>query len=399
MVSGKKLVNINPGKGQIEDDDGFGFTFCKKCGSLSHDQLPAEHPRPYAIPFNDLHYCGIPDTEEGQTAINSFREARTQNCNHNSDPQHSAISDNGNLYRRLVLGRIFTTDVLVFRIPWNTDDFVDMDPSHGNTNTSQIAALSLLRSILESIAGDTSLGLNISDSDIDGDIRRYRDIDEEGWELYIFERSDGGIGLLQALFEILEKKCPEFDIENPYVFPIIGRALKRLSGQRCTTQVPSSDGTYITVRERPCKHICSGCLLDYSTQYMEKDLDRTSGFHFLLYALYGDDFQEYLHTTMSDDHRNLHALIKRLPGGDSVTLKYGDSEIGRLDEGVKADIDLRSVSYVDLNEQKFLVSSPLLSDLNENSFSRDMLLNNPEMILNSLQQLGVVKPPEYQDEL
>ena len=34
MVTGKSLVNINPGKGQIEEEEGFGFAFCKKCGKL-----------------------------------------------------------------------------------------------------------------------------------------------------------------------------------------------------------------------------------------------------------------------------------------------------------------------------------------------------------------------------
>ena len=400
MVSGKKLVNINPGKGQIEEDDGFGFTFCKKCGGLSHDDLPSEHSRPYAIPSQDVKFCGLPDTEEGTVARNLFRERRVAKCNPNSDPKHTGIEDGGELFRRLVLGRAFVTDVLVFRIPWDTDDFVDIDPGQGNTNTAQISALSLLRSFLEGITGDTSLGLNISDSDIDGDIRRYRLEEEEGWELYIFERSDGGIGLLQALFEMLKSRHHEFDINDPYSFPILGRALERLSGQKCTTQVPEGDGTYVTVRERPCKHICSGCLLDYSTQYMEKDLDRTSGFHFLLYALYGrDNFENFLGTTMSDDHRNLHSLIQRLPGGENAILTFGDEQIGRLNEGVVADIDLRAVSHMVLNEQNYTVSSPLLSELDDYSFSRDALLNNPEQILTSLQQLGAVHVPDDEDEL
>lgn len=400
MVSGKTLVNINPGKGQIEEEDGFGFTFCKKCGSLSHDDLPSEHSRPYAIPFQDLNYCGLPnDTEDGRTAIRSFQDRRIAKCDHNSDPSHTAIVDSGDLHRRLVLGRTFVTDVLVFRIPWDTDDFVSMDPAKGSTNTSQISALTLLRSLLEGVTGDTSLGLNISESDIDGDIRRYRHEGEEGWELYIFERSDGGIGLLQALFQMLRSRHHEFDLNNPQDFPVIGRALNRLSGLNCTTQVPGADGKYTTVRERPCKHICSGCLLDYSTQYMEKDLDRTSGYHFLLYALYGDDFQEHLGTTMSDDQKNLHSLIQRLEGGEIAEIIYGGDVIGRLAEVVEVDIDLRSVSCVELDGIQYTVSSPLLSELEDTSFSRDVLLNNPEQILISLQQSGAVNPPEEIDEL
>lgn len=400
MVSGKTLVNINPGKGQIEEEDGFGFTFCKKCGSLSHDDLPSEHSRPYAIPSQDLNYCGIPnDTEEGRTAIRSFQDRRIAKCDHNSDPSYTAIIDGGELHRRLVLGRTFVTDVLVFRIPWDTDDFVSMDPSYGSTNTSQISALTLLRALLAGVTGDDSLGLNISESDIDGDIRRYRHEDEEGWELYIFERSDGGIGLLQSLFQMLRSRHHEFDLDKPHDFPVIGRALNRLSGLNCTTQIPDADGKYTTVRERPCKHICSGCLLDYSTQYMEKDLDRTSGYHFLLYALYGEDFQEHLGTTMSDDQKNLHSLIQRLEGGEIAEIVYGGDDIGRLPAGVEVDIDLRSVSCVDLRGIQYTVSSPLLSVLEDTSFSRDVLLNNPEQILTTLQQSGAVNPPEEIDEL
>jgi len=391
LMTKKKLININPGKGEIEEDDGFGFTFCKKCGALNHDDLPSEHQRPYAIPFLDFTYCGITGNgDEKLRARKYFDEKRTKKCTHNSNQEDTTIIDGGNLYRRIVLGRTFETDVLVFRVPWNTDDFVDMDPLQGNTNTAQISALTLLRSLLEGITGDTSMGLNISESDIDGDIRRYRKDDEEGWELYVFERSDGGIGLLKALFNTLQRKHHEFDIENPHDFPIIGRALDRLSGKNCTTQVPGEDGNYFTVRERPCKHICSGCLLDYSTQYMEKNLDRTSGYHFLLYALYGEYFQDRLGSTMSDDHRNLHSLIGGTPGGEEVRIVYGNKEIGHLDDGIKDNIDLRSIASVILGDEYYSVCSPLLSEVNDNSFSRDDLLNNPQKIIKSLQNSGVV---------
>ena len=78
---------------------------------------------------------------------------------------------------------------------------------------------------------------------------------------------------------------------------------------------------------------------------------------------------------------------------------YGDDFIGVLNEGVDADIDLRSVSYVELGGIQYTVSSPLLSELPDTSFSRDVLLNNPEQILTSLQQSGAVNPPEELDEL
>ena len=132
---------------------------------------------------------------------------------------------------------------------------------------------------------------------------------------------------------------------------------------------------------------------------MEKDLDRTSGYHFLLYALYGDDFEQHLGTTMSDDQKNLHSLIQRLEGGESAEAVHGDGSIGVLNDGVEADIDLRPVTHVELSSVEYTVASPLLSELPETSFSRDVLLNNPEQILTSLQQSGAVAPSEDLDEL
>tara|TARA_B100001564_G_C20356354_1_gene541263 strand:- start:144 stop:545 length:402 start_codon:yes stop_codon:yes gene_type:complete len=132
---------------------------------------------------------------------------------------------------------------------------------------------------------------------------------------------------------------------------------------------------------------------------MEKDLDRTSGYHFLLYALYGEDFEQHLGTTMSDDQKNLHSLIQRLEGGETAEAIHGEDSIGVLNDGVEAEIDLRSVTHVKLDEIKYTVASPLLSELPDTSFSRDVLLNNPEKILTSLQQSGAVAQPEDLDEL
>ena len=94
MVTEKTLININPGLGQIEEEDGFGFSFCKKCGHLSHGDLQSEHDRPYAIPSSDLNYCGIPNnTEEGMSARNLFSDLRTSKCK--PDPEDQQIIDSG----------------------------------------------------------------------------------------------------------------------------------------------------------------------------------------------------------------------------------------------------------------------------------------------------------------
>ena len=97
--------------------------------------------------------------------------------------------------------------------------------------------------------------------------------------------------------------------------------------------------------------------------------------------------------------KNLHSLIQRLKGGETADAVRGEGLIGVLNDGVEADIDLRPVSHVKLDEIKYTVASPLKSELPETSFSRDVLLNNPEQILTSLQESGAVSPSEDLDEL
>ena len=88
---------------------------------------------------------------------------------------------------------------------------------------------------------------------------------------------------------------------------------------------------------------------------------------------------------MSDDQRNLHSLISRLPNGKSAKIVYGSEKIGVIEDGDDISIDLRSISSVDFAGENYKICSPLLTDLDENCFSRDALINNPESILKSLQ--------------
>ena len=151
LLNHKELININPGRSDIGDERvvQYGFAFCRKCGALEHEHLPQEHRRPYAIPFSDLNFSGVnSNTELGQQATSEFNVRRRQKCNHEGSHEHTAITDpEGDVYTKLVLGRLFTTDLIVFRIPWNTSAFVNMDPAGGKKyNPSSIAAKTLLRS-------------------------------------------------------------------------------------------------------------------------------------------------------------------------------------------------------------------------------------------------------------
>ena len=262
-----------------------------------------------------------------------------------------------------------------------------MDPGEDAENIRRIGALTVLRAFLESITGDDSLGLNIENSDVDGDVRRYRDGDEEGWELFIFERSDGGIGLLEALYNHLEVNQNDFDLDNPYDFPVIGRAISRLEGRHCSTLIPIQNGDYVSVHQRPCKHICKGCLLDYSTQYLEADLERTTGHHLLLYALYGSDFEDRIGITMTDDQKSLHSLLQSIDGMEDAVLmedrdgttlgRYGEEYDGPLDS-----INLIGATGVRHGGHEYTIHSPLLSrDDDSFSFSRNNLHNDPLSII------------------
>ena len=390
FMKARSLVNINAGKGQIEEEDGFGFSFCRKCGNLSHDaeNVLGPHNRPYAIPATDRNYCGIPTSDlsqEARSANDNFRDARQSQCNNSDTPEHCIIYDGETPYRRLILGRKFTTDLIVFRIPWDTINFITMDPGEDAENISRIGALTVLRAFLESITGDDSLGLNIENSDVDGDVRRYRDGDEEGWELFIFERSDGGIGLLQALYNHLEVNQNDFDLDDPYDFPVIGRALSRLEGRHCSTLIPIQNGDYVSVHQRPCKHICKGCLLDYSTQYLEADLERTTGHHLLLYALYGSDFEDRIGITMTDDQKSLHSLLQSIDGMEDADLIESDRSLGHYGEehdDPPDSNDLLGAIGVRHGDNIYTIHSPLFSrDDDSFSFSRNNLHNDPLSII------------------
>ena len=90
----------------------LGLVFARNV-HLSHGDLQSEHDRPYAIPSSDLNYCGIPNnTEEGMSARNLFSDLRTSKCK--PDPEDQQIIDSGDVHRRILLGRVFVTDVQYF---------------------------------------------------------------------------------------------------------------------------------------------------------------------------------------------------------------------------------------------------------------------------------------------
>jgi hypothetical protein len=391
MLRQKELININPGRSDIGDqkEHEFGFAFCRKCGALEHERLQQEHRRPYSIPFSDVNFAGInTNTEMGRNATSEFNIRRKQKCDHEASHEHTALKDpSGDVYSKLVLGRLFTTDIIVFRIPWNTEQFVGMDPEPGNKyNASRMAAETLLQALLNTITTDDSLGLNIEDSDIDGDVRRYRDGDEEGWDVFIFERSDGGIGLLDALFEKLKKIVENFEPALIEVTPLFGKMWKILRGDMCTTRLPNADGTYVTVYGRPCRNICSGCILDYTTQYMEHQLDRTLGFHLYASVLFGGTFQESVMPYMADDQLALCQLLKRHNDHQDAEPHFVDESLGEVRHGLSTGIELRKIDMINSNNQQFAVHSPLLRTTEQNSFSRTDLYHQPMKILQKLSQ-------------
>ncbi len=404
LLTHKELININPGQSDIGDERvvQYGFAFCRKCGALEHEHLPQEHRRPYAIPFNDLNFSGVnSSTELGRQATREFNERRRQKCNHEGSHEHTAITDpEGDVYTKLVLGRLFTTDLIVFRIPWNTSAFVSMDPAGGKKyNPSSIAAKTLLRSMLNTITTDDALGLNIEDSDVDGDVRRYRDGEEEGWDLFIYERSDGGIGLLSALFEKLKSIIEDFNPEELEETKLFGKLWKTLRGDVCTTRLPNDAGEYVTVHGRPCKSICSGCLLDYTTQYMEHELDRTLGFHLFASALFGDQFEEHVMPYMADDQLNLWQLMKRKEQHQTATPHFLTDTLGEVRQGNFDGIELRKVDYIDSNGVEYSVHSPLMKTAaGSNTFTRTDLYQEPTKILNSFTSQFAQAWDEWDDE-
>ena len=127
------------------------------------------------------------------------------------------------------------------------------------------------------------------------------------------------------------------------------------------------------------------CLLDYSTQYLEADLERTTGHHLLLYALYGSDFEDRIGITMTDDQKSLHSLLQSIDGMENAELIESGDILGHYGEEYDDPPDpndLLGATGVRYGGNDYTIHSPLFSrDDDSFSFSRNNLHNDPLSII------------------
>jgi hypothetical protein len=303
---GSSLININGGR-ESEVAELSGFSFCRDCGYLGTEPtgVKASHERPYAIVSRDN--SGIRTTE----IKNKFKTQMRSKCGPPEEGMDNrfSISSGGVDYNRLFLGRRFKSDVLIFRINWpSTNELIPFDDNK-MLNIARKAATSLAQSMIRSLTEGGVEGISIQTSDIGADVRMFVEDERRGWDIFIYETADGGIGLLEAIHQrILSVYNDGSPINN---LPALEMAIDILEGRYCSTDIPDTNGTLHSISNRPCDSICHGCLLDFTTQFMQDRLDREIGADLLRYAIYGLEHLRDSKISRTDSLISLYRLLCR----------------------------------------------------------------------------------------
>ena len=386
LLEKMQIVDVNPGIADLSEPDRIGFDFCKDCGRLDVGRLNPTHHRPYAITYNDGMYCGIRNNPELST---DFENDRTERCN----PGEAGRSIEG--HHRLILGRRFTSDLLVLDVPWPDAEFIAItsDDEHDHRPLQARAAANSICQALIQVTTSGNCGLAISPSDINGDIRLYRDEEKgtQGFHIFLYERSDGGTGLLRALYQRLEEQFE--DIGNPG--SVLADLISGLSGERCSTDFYETERVNRVEVRSPCDSICNGCLQDFTTQHMAGQLNRELGYHLLLRSLFGELGIEQLNLRL--DYMRLRRLLTEAVRDLGLDYEV-ETTLGDRSEAKPAspeDDDLpdeitqayRSISYLVCGGKEFTVASTLAdTDPESTTYNSWRIENDPEWVINSIKR-------------
>ena len=284
------IVNINAGYGNMDEDQEMGFAFCKKCGHMTPGKRlpPSKHLRPYAISRKDGMYSGAYSNDDLKL---DFESAMNGKC------EHSAEETMINGKSRLLLARKFTTNIMSLKIRWDNQHWVNLKEEQ---ETGERAAQTLCQGLLQAICNaDTEFA--ISPNDIGGDIRQMEQPDQ-GFEIFIFERVDGGAGLLKEVYNRID-----IDWKGPDDRGIIFEKLTDiLAGKLCIDTITDQGKTHNIAQ--PCDRICNGCLQDFTTQHMSGELNRELGYHMLELALQNTNYKPNFH----NDAKSLNDLAREV---------------------------------------------------------------------------------------
>ena len=161
------------------------------------------------------------------------------------------ISTENRDYRRLFLGRRFKSDVIIFRIVWPKNAEMISFDNEENLQTGRIAATTLARALVRSFTEGGISGISVQSSDIGADVRMFVDGEDQGWDVFIYETVDGGIGLLEAIFgrimSSIEEGMEAKDLPGlNYAFEILqGRDVQLKSQMSMATSTASTPGHVI----------------------------------------------------------------------------------------------------------------------------------------------------------
>jgi len=361
------IVNINAGYGNMDEDQEMGFAFCKKCGHMTPGKrLPtSRHLRPYAITRTDGMYSGAYSNEELKS---DFESAMNGKCQHSTD----ATTIHGK--SRLLLARKFTTNIMSLKIRWDKQQWVDLKDEQ---DIEERAAQTLCQGLLQAIC-NAETEFAISPNDIGGDIRQMEKPDQ-GFEIFIFERIDGGAGLLKEVYNLIDR-----DWNGPKDRGVIFEKLtKILAGQLCIETI-KDDGKRYTVA-LPCEQICNGCLQDFTTQHMSGELKRELGYHMLELALQNTNHKPNFH----NDAKNLSDLVREVNELRPVEDRYDITPIyesdhfvfhNRSEENLSNELEtLRTKPHrgVKIGDIELTVISDLLKPRDDTMFPSSMIGEKP----------------------
>jgi hypothetical protein len=285
-----QILDINAGSGSIEEPESMGFAFCKDCGHMTHTKsIKPDHLRPYAIVRDDGMFAGAFAHED---LTEQFTSQMDGMCSSTS----RSISD----HSRLLLGRLFTTNVLSLRIKWDSDRWISLSDDKGR-KIGQRSAMTVCQAFLQAIC-DAETNYAISSNDLGGDIRQTED---HGFEIFIYERVDGGAGLLKDVYSHISDQWGGIGKRGT----ILEKLTSILDGTQCLRSEMFPDNVIRTV-SKPCDSICHGCLQDFSTQHISAELNRELGSQFFELGL-GNYENNHNHHEAA---RHLNYLVKEILG-------------------------------------------------------------------------------------
>ena len=367
-----QILDINAGYGSIEEPDSMGFAFCKDCGHMTPSgTIKTNHLRPYAIVRDDGRFAGAFSDEELKNQFNTAMEGKCSSTNRLIGT-HS----------RLLLGRLFTTNVLSLRIKWDSEKWISLKDDKGR-KLGQRSAMTVCQALLQAIC-DADTNYAISSNDLGGDIRQTKD---DGFEIFIYERVDGGAGLLKDVYTHIKDEWSGVSERGT----ILEKLTNILDGTQCLRIEKFPDDIIRTI-SKPCDSICHGCLQDFSTQHMAAELNRELGSQFLELGFGNNDKKHNHH----DAAKHLRYLVKEILPNETISPILDEGKTIFAVQPDSPDIPDDKSEWnqgfkgISVKGHQFLIDCEILESV-EGAFNANQIIRNP---IETSQQLRKILAPK-----